>query len=166
MDQMRDNVWQRRGVSLIWDEDAFAAVAKAPEVWSVREFVRASPTWPESLPSNRGDTLVVAGLDACLDLMSPSDAEMWLGSHLKQTILAFQDEYESNGALIFWLPEGQTRLGTEIATDEVYWKCAPPQGEMRIDFGRVLWGETQEYPKQIVLNNRSGHIGLTHVRIT
>ena len=166
MNEMRDNVWQRRGVSLIWDEEALAAVAEAPEVWSVREFVRASAAWPGDLPSNEGTTLVVAGLDACLDLMTPTEAETWLENHLKQTILAFQDEYESECSLIFWLPEGRVRLGIEVATDEVYWKCAAPHTDERIDFGRLLWGETQEYPKQIVTNRRNPHIGLTHARIT
>ena len=166
MDQMRDNVWQRRGVSWIWDEEALAVVAKAPEVSSIRELVRTSTAWPENLPSNDGYTLVVAGLDACLDLLSPSEAETWLERHLKPVILAFQDEYSSDGALIFWLPQGDRRLRTEVATDAVYWQCEAPHAGERIDFGRLLWGEAQQYPKEIVTKKRAAQIGLTHVRIT
>ena len=166
MDQMRDNVWQRRGVSWIWDEEALATVAEAPEVWSVRELIRASSIWPDKLPSNDGDTLVVAGLDACLDLLAPSEAETWLEHHLQPTIIEFQDEYGRDGALIFWLPQGDRRLHTEVATDAVHWQCAGPHAGEQIDFGRPLWGETQEYPKEIIMTKRSCQVGLTHARIT
>ena len=53
MNEMRDNVWQRRGTSLIWDEAALAAVAEAPEVWSVRELVRASSGWAGEPPEQQ-----------------------------------------------------------------------------------------------------------------
>ena len=166
MDKMHDNVWQRRGVSWIWDDSALATVANAPEVASVRELIRMPSGWPGELPSNNGDTLVVAGLDACLDLLIPSEAEMWLEQYLKRTILDFQEEYEGNGALIFWLPQGNRRLHTEVSSDAVHWQCAGPHSGERIDFGRPLWGEAQEYPKEIIMNKGAGHVGLTHARIT
>ena len=166
MDQMLDNVWQRRGVSWIWEESALGTVATAMEVASLRELVLTSSNWPQDLPSNNGNTLVVAGLDACLDLLSPTEAEVWLERYLKRTILDFQDEYQGDGALIFWLPQGARRLQTEVPSDAVYWRCAGPHDGERIDFGRPLWGETQEYPKEIVMNKGDRHIGLTHARIT
>jgi hypothetical protein len=72
MKQLLDSVWQRRGVSWAWENDAFAKVAKASEVYSLRQLMLATESWPEDLPSNSGDTLVVAGLDACLDLLTPN----------------------------------------------------------------------------------------------
>ena len=42
MKQMLDTVWQRRGVSWIWDNDAFSSLAKASEVFSLRQLIRAS----------------------------------------------------------------------------------------------------------------------------
>jgi len=74
MKQLRDTVWQRRGISWIWDNDAFASVTGPQDVVSMREFLRMVRNWPDELPSNSGDTLVVAGLDACLDLLTPEDA--------------------------------------------------------------------------------------------
>ena len=41
MKQLRDSVWQRRGTSWIWDAEALAQVAKADEVWSLRQFLLA-----------------------------------------------------------------------------------------------------------------------------
>ena len=166
MKQLLDSVWQRRGVSWIWENDAFSSVAKASEVLSLRELMRLFGKWPEELPSNRGDTLVVAGLDACLDLLSPSNADEWLGSELKSVVLAFQDAYSGGAALVFWMPNGQRRLHVDLATDAVRWRCAPPHSEEQIEFGRLLWGEAREYPQEIVLAQGNKPAGLFHLRIT
>ncbi len=65
MRQLIDTVWQRRGTSWLWDEEALNHVCKASEAWSLRQFVQAVGKWPEQLPSNTGVTLVVAGLEGC-----------------------------------------------------------------------------------------------------
>src|SRR3546814_270365 len=79
-----DTVWQRRGTSWIWDEEARNQVCAADEVWSIRQFLRAAGKWPEDLPSNQNNTLVVAGLDGCLDLLNPNEAETWLGDRSEE----------------------------------------------------------------------------------
>ncbi|WP_041375333.1 hypothetical protein [Polymorphum gilvum] len=166
MKQVLDSVWQRRGISWIWDEDAFSTVAKANQVYSLRQLMRATKSWPDDLPSNAGDTLVVAGLDACLDLLTPTDAEAWLGGALKSAILSFQDAYDGQASLIFWLPNGQRRMPIDLATDAVRWRCSAPSSGELIDFGRVLWGEAREYPQEIVLSQGGKPVGLFHLRIT
>ena len=74
MRQLLDTVWQRRGASWVWDEEARNQICAASEVWSLRQFLRAVGNWPDDLPSNRGKTLVVAGLDGSLDLLTPTAA--------------------------------------------------------------------------------------------
>ena len=88
MKRLLDSVWQRRGVSWIWDDEALYTVARPSEVLSLRELLQAGKNWPDDLPSNDGNTLVVAGLDACIDLLSPTDAETWLGDDLKAAVLS------------------------------------------------------------------------------
>ena len=166
MKQLHDTVWQRRGVSWIWENEAFSDVTKAGEVFSLREMIRASKNWPEDLPSNDGNTLVVAGLDACLDLLSPANAEEWLADTLKHIILSFQDFYQGDGALVFWLPGSQRRLQIKTASDAVTWKCSAPFREETVDFGRLLWGEAGEYPQEIIFANGNKPAGLFHLRIT
>ena len=166
MKQMLDTVWQRRGVSWIWDNDAFSSVAKASEVFSLRQLIRASKNWPADLPSNDGNTLVVAGLDACLDLLSPADADAWLSSEIKSAILSFRDFYSDGAALIFWLPNGHRRLTVAPASDVVQWRCAAPNAEEHIEFGRLLWGAAWDYPQEIVLAQGGKPAGLFHLRIT
>jgi hypothetical protein len=165
MRQLRDTVWQRRGTSWVWDEEARNQICAASEVWSLRQFLRAKGNWPDDLPSNGGKTLVVAGLDGSLDLLTPPDAEAWLGDAIKPAILSFQDEYEGDAALAFWLPGGHNRVRTHPATDEVGWLCHTPHGH-QIDLGRILWGQANEYPQEILLRDGGRAAGLFHLRIT
>ena len=166
MKQLYDTVWQRRGISWVWDAEALAQVCGVSEVWSLREFLRAVGQWPENLPSNNGDTMVVAGLEGCLDLLVPSDAEIWLSDKIKEAILSFQDAYDGQAALVFWLPGGGGRIAINPATDAVVWRCAAPQPNSEIAFGRILWGEAREYPQEILLRNGAKTAGLFHLRIT
>ena len=166
MKQTRDTVWQRRGTSWLWDAEALAQVSTVSEVWSLRQFVQGSGHWPDDLPSNDSNTLVVAGLDGCLDLLSPTDAEGWLASAMKDAILSFQEFYDGQAALVFWLPSCAGRITINSATDAVSWRCAHPNAQENIDFGRVLWGEAHEYPQEIVLRDGAKAAGLFHLRIT
>lgn len=169
MRQTLDTVWQRRGTSWLWDEEARNTVCAAGEVWSLRQFLRAAHTlgsWPNDLPSNDNQTLVVAGLDGSLDLLAPDQGEIWLGDTIKRAILSFQDEYAGEAALIFWLPQGHDRLKVQAATDAVSWLCEAPHRGHLLDLGRLLWGEANEYPQEILLREGAKAAGLFHLRIT
>ena len=41
MKRLHDSVWQRRGVSWIWDDEALYTVARPSEVLSLRELLQA-----------------------------------------------------------------------------------------------------------------------------
>lgn len=170
MRQLLDSVWQRRGTSWLWDEEARNMVCAADEVWSLRQFLLAAiPTadgWPEDLPSNQGRTLVVAGLEGSLDLLAPDQGEVWLGDTIKRAILSFQDEWGGDAALIFWMPQGDKRLSVQTTTDAVSWLCEAPHRGSKLDFGRLLWGEANEYPQEILLREGAKAAGLFHLRIT
>jgi hypothetical protein len=165
MRQLLDTVWQRRGTSWVWDEEARNAICLASEVWSLRQFLRAMGRWPDNLPSNGNKTLVVAGLDGSLDLLAPTEAETWLGDSIKPGMLSFQDEYQGDAALVFWLPGGRNRIKAQAANDEVTWLCHTPHGH-QLDFGRILWGHASEYQQEILLREGGRPAGLFHLRIT
>lgn len=166
MKQTLSTVWQRSGTSWIWDEEARNQVCSAHEVLSLRQFLRLVGHWPDDLPSNGDRTMVVAGLEGSLDLLSPEDAEAWLGEAIKHAILSFQDYYQGEASLVFWLPSGQGRIKSHPATDTVEWRCAAPYSESVLAFGRILWGEANEYPQEILLREGAKPAGLFHLRIT
>jgi len=166
VNQVRDTVWQRRGVSWVWDPEAFRRVCKPSEVLSLRQFLRSHGKWPQDPPSNGGDALVVAGLDGALDLLKPDAADQWLGERLKSSVLSFQDAYEGQVALVFWLPGGERRIRVNPASDVVVWACAAPYAPSKLEFGRVLWGAPSMYPQEIMLEGALKPSGLFHLRIT
>lgn len=170
MRQVLDTVWQRRGTSWLWDEEARNTVCEAGEVWSLRQFLQAAAPngngWPDDIPSNDNQTLVVAGLEGSLDLLAPDQGEIWLGDTIKRAILSFQDAYAGEAALIFWLPQGKSRLKVQTSTDAVSWLCEAPHRGSLLDFGRLLWGEANEYPQEILLREGAKAAGLFHLRIT
>lgn len=166
MNLLRDTVWQRRGTSWIWDGEALASLciateARVPqEVWSLRQLLRATPDWPRDLPGNSGNAVVVAGLDAALDLLTPHDAEDLLSGTIKNAVLSFQSAFQDQA-----LPGARARLRIQPATDAVTWLCPPHHGTATLDFGRITWGETTDYPQQIILRDNGAPAGLFHRRI-
>lgn len=131
--------WCRAGVSLLWDAETLGKIAAQPEIYSLRQFLGLRNQWPDNLPSNNGDTLVVAGLDGGLDSLSPDDAQRWLEEEIKPAILDFQDEYERQAGLIFWLPQGQKRVFIQPATNSYYWRCGAGKNSPTLAIGRALW---------------------------
>jgi hypothetical protein len=44
--------------------------------------------------------------------------------------------------------------------------CEAPHRGSQLDFGRLLWGEANEYPQEILLREGAKAAGLFHLRIT
>ncbi len=85
---------------------------------------------------------------------------------MKQATLSFQDAYDGQAALIFWLRSGRGRIKLHPATDSVEWRCAAPHSDSLLAFGRVLWGEANEYPQEILLRDGGKPAGLLLLRMT
>jgi hypothetical protein len=138
MKTLKGDVWKRRGVSLLWEAEALSALSKPEDVVSIRQFFAMVGNWPNDLPCNDGNTLVVAGLEGCIDLMEPEEAEGWLKSEFLPAVLAFQDEY-GLGSLVFWLPTGKSRVRMNRATEAYTWICSAPHNNQQLELGRILW---------------------------
>lgn len=50
MRQLRDSVWQVRGTSWVWDEEARNQICVASEVWSLRQFCAPKGNGPMTCP--------------------------------------------------------------------------------------------------------------------
>lgn len=141
--------WKRRGVSLLWGGDVLGAVLRQPEeALSLREFFAMSESWPEELPSGGGNAVVVVGLEAVLDCLSPEDAEVWAEERLRPLIGSFQSEYSSEAALVFWVPGGRTRVKAQAAAERYLWACAVGDGTLPL--GRMLWSGAESEVRRIL----------------
>lgn len=170
---LQGDVWKRRGVSLLWGGEALSVLAQPQDVVSIRQFFALVGQWPDDLPCNDGNTLVVAGLEGCVDLLEPIEAETWLKSDLLPAVLAFQDEYSLEAALVFWLPTGKNRVKMNRATEAYSWVCAAPHGNQHLDLGRILWAGAETDVGRIIDPNCANNdpdgpawIGLHHPRLS
>jgi hypothetical protein len=167
------DVWKRRGFSLLWGERALSELAKPRNVQSIRQFFAMVDHWPEKLFDNDGDTLIVAGLEGCLDLLPPAEAETWMESDLWPAILAFQAEYVLEAALVFWLPTGKNRIRMNRATESYSWICSAPHSNQHLDLGRILWAGAEADVNRIMDPSSTNPdpdgpawIGLHHPRLS
>lgn len=165
--------WKRRGFSLLWDPRALTSVIAPTAVVSIREFFALRKAWPDALPGSKGDALVVAGLDGCLDALSEKDAVAWLERDLKVAVLSFQEHYEGQAALILWLASGRTRIGMDLADEEYFWKVSAAKDGPRLPLGRCLWGGAEADVGRILVSEEKSpdfdgeaYVGLHHPRIS
>lgn len=174
MKTMNDDTWTRRGINFLWDDEAFAKLRAKPDtaILSFRASWQLSKAWPEELPANDGRTLIIAGLDGCLDLMTPADAASWITSTLRPYIHHFQNEYDGEGSLVFWLPYGGKRIIMNRASEQYTWHCAVPKGET-LELGRLLWSGAEADVVRIINSQCTNKdvdgpawIGLHHPRVS
>jgi len=163
--------WTRRGFSLLWDPVSLGSFAAPDQVISMRQCFMLRESWPDELPSSSGDALVVAGLEGCLDALSPEDAASWLGRDLKSLVLDFQDFYEGNAALVLWLPGGRQRVRMEPAFESYSWTRPAPNNSQVLELGRQLWGGAEQDVARILAeadadNDGPAWVGLHHPRIS
>jgi hypothetical protein len=167
-----DEVWKRRGLTLLWGLESLVKVALASQVVSIRQFFAMQDLWPEDLPALNGDTIVVSGLEGCLEVLSETEAEAWIENDLKKVILSFQDEFEGQAGLIFWLPSGRNLISMTAAREEYFWKHRATKTDRGLPIGRLLWAGAEKEVERI-LNTDDGKadydgkawVGIYHPRI-
>ena len=168
MNVISQQVWHRRGTSVVWDPAALALVTPVQSVLSLRGFFDLCRIWPADLPLGRR-CAVVAGLDACLDSMAAEDAREWLDGQLRPKLIAFQTKYDGS-AVIFWVAGGADRITTGIADGTVWMNRAASVPEDPIDLGSGLWGGAAGAVSKLASVNDTGpgarNIGLYVPRIS
>lgn len=149
MRTITDTIWVRRGMSLLWDSSALASVLNIEEAVTLRELFQMSKQWPEDLPSARGDAVGVVGLEAALDCLAPEDAEKWLENSIRPMLLDFQNHYDGQAGLHFWLPGGRSKIKPSFASNSFGWSYPPPR-QCVIPLGRLLWSGAESESARIL----------------
>ncbi len=167
-----DKSFIRKGMSLIWNPELLAEIIAYYKAVTIRQFCQMKGKWPENLPSKDGHALVVVGLEGCMDVLKPSDAEKWLEQDIKPLILDFQDEYQGQRALIFWIPSGLKKIKHVSANDNYVWQYSAPHSGSKVEIGRILWAGAQREVRPIitgpadVADDMVNWKGLHHPRIS
>lgn len=168
-----DKTWMSCGISVLWDPEALNAICPPSSVRSLREFMRLrQSSWPEdalNLINNR--TLVIAGLEAAMDTLSPQEAVEWLEQNVYPAIRDFQDNVADGGgeaALIFWFADAN-RIWHRAADNTNHWHCSGEHRQQSIPIGRCIWNGAESSVRKVVLagsDNKQHHIGLFLRRIS
>jgi hypothetical protein len=166
---VNDDLWTRRGITLLWDADSLSRLCPAQQIISLRRFLQLHAAgWPEAELQLVNDVaLVVAGLDACLDALPPEDMAEWLQQRIYAAIIGFQREVADGGnqaALIFWMVE-PGRLKRAVSEDAWYWQCSAEHRNHTIPLSHCLFNGAQHDLKE-VLDSKGQRLGLYHPRIS
>lgn len=164
--------WPRRGFALLWEATTLVEIVPPAEVLSLRQFFALANDWPEELPAAGGDAMVVSGLEGCLDVLDADDAQRWIETDLKEAVLSFQDHYQGQAGLIFWMPSGRHRISMKGASEQYFWKHRS-SGADGLPIGRLLFSGAESEVERL-LNSESDNvdydgkhwIGLHHPRIS
>jgi hypothetical protein len=170
---LEDDSWTRRGISILWDPDCLNQVCQPPQVVSLRRLLQLHAAgWPEvDLPLVNDTTLVVAGLESCIDALPPEDAVQWLEHVIYPVIISYQREVADGGsqaALIFWLVE-RARLTYLTSDDVYYWHCSGEHKGQQIPLSHCLFNGAYHDLRRIHVpggKKTVQWVGLFHPRIS
>lgn len=160
-----DDVWQRKGVSVIWDSTVLAKLLKDYRAISLREFFLFYENgWPDGeMPFINNDMLLVAGLDAALDTLEAQNAEEWVTQDVYKCIYDFQNWAEGQYALVFWMSK-QDRWIEHLESNRYTWICDGMDRGKEIELGSGIWNGAQLSVRNIESDGRC--IGLFLDRIS
>ncbi len=161
---LHDDVWLRKGISVLWDSEILRDLVIEDKFISLREFFSFyEQGWPDELPFIDGNLLLVAGLDAALDTLDAHNAEEWVTSEVYKCIYDFQTWAEGQYALVFWM-SNDDRWKEHIEDNTYTWLCDGKDRGKEIELGRGIWNGAQLSVRRIESNDR--WIGLFLDRIS
>jgi len=166
---LTDDVWKRKGINVLWSGAALAELEAAPKVISLRRFFELQLAgWPEEeIPWVNDSALIVAGLDVAIDAMPMDEAEAWIEQNVYAKVLDFQDCFEGQCSLIFWMADQSRWYETPGEVTYEWYLDGKYRGE-RLALGRCIWNGAQSGVRRIETDNdgKKSWIGLHHYRIS
>jgi hypothetical protein len=163
---LRDEVWKRRGINILWDGDTLAQLEAASQVISLRRFFELYEAgWPDKdLPLVNDSALMVAGLDVVIDTLMPEEAILFLEQTVYTKIYDFQNWAEGQLALIFWMAD-KGRWVENLHDNTFDWHLNGVHKGQRFPIGRCIWNGTQTGVHRIETSH-GNWIGLFQSRIS
>ena len=166
---VNDDLWNRRGITLLWDADELNKLCQPQQVVSLRRFRQLhAGGWQENdLPLVNDVVLVVAGVESCIDALPPEEATSWLEQRIYPAIVDYQREVADGGsqaALVFWIVEPD-RLQFRTSEDAWHWHCGGEHKKQQIPLSHCLFNGAQHDLKEIH-DTEGNKLGLYHPRIS
>jgi len=133
MREMGASTWRRRGSSVVYDKGMLGPLIASGSLVSLREALGWMRAWPTAPPSD-GQTVLIGGLETCLEVLSLSDGEDFLRRRMKSFIQEFQSRWDQCG-LVFGFGCSPKRFRVDPHDDVLF--TIPGSGELRLSAS--LW---------------------------
>lgn len=166
---INDDLWKRRGISILWDADLLNSLCRSDQIISLRHFRDLhNDGWSDvDAAMVEEESLVVAGLEGCIDALPPDEATEWLQDVVYRAMVSYQREVADGGtqaSLILWFVDPR-RLHYETSDDAWNFHCAGEYKGQQIPLGRCLFNGAAKDLKEI--QDADGNkLGLYHPRIS
>lgn len=98
MDTISNNVWQRRGACVIFDQKSLGPFISDGSVVSLREAL----SWFKGLPAAppvHERTILISGLETVIETMEPQDAEDFLIRRIRPLLIHLQNRWTDCGVV-------------------------------------------------------------------
>ncbi|MDB6021533.1 MAG: hypothetical protein JWQ04_1390 [Pedosphaera sp.] len=150
MKELSADSWKRQGSSVIWDKDTLQTLLPIASLVSLRTFLSWHDTWPAQLPRN-SRTILVGGLQTCLELLSPAEGAAFLLNRVQTLISRQQSKMEQVGVVFAFHNATHRAFDVTQRDEEISYKRT---GQPLMPLSVPLWGRGSSADIHLVL--RSG----------
>lgn len=148
MQDMSASTWLRRGSSVVFHQEMLGPLISAGCLVSLREALGWIRAWPAEPPGN-GDTVLIGGLETCLEVMASDEADDFLRGRMKGFIQEFQSHWDQRG-LVFGFGCSASRFKVDTFEDVLF--ACPGDRIVRLSAG--LWnGSAKQDMFRLVTEN-------------
>jgi hypothetical protein len=149
MKELSADSWKRQGSSVIWDRDTLQSLLPVASLVSLRTFLTWHDAWPAQLPRN-SRTILVGGLQTCLELMSPTEGEAFLLQRVQALISRQQSKMEQVGVVFAFHNATHRAFDVTHRDEEISYKRA---GHPLMPLSVPLWGRGSSADIHLVLRS-------------
>ena len=146
MDTISNTVWQRRGSSILFDQESLAPFVKDGAVISLREAL----SWMRGLPSAppvEGKTIVVCGLETVIETLPDDEIDDFLVQRIRPLLIELQNRWPGIG-IVFGFSSHPKTFEESPMQEEVLFKR---RDRIKVRLSEGLWdGSTTVNMKRIV----------------
>lgn len=119
MDTISNNVWQRRGSCVVFDQKSLGPFIADGAVISLREAL----TWSKEFPANPpvpGRTILVSGLETVIETMEPQEAEDFLTRRIRPLLIDLQNRWTDCGVVFGFTSHPKTFEETSLEEEVLF----------------------------------------------
>jgi len=161
MKELSADSWKRQGSSVIWDKDTLQSLLPVASLVSLRTFLTWHDAWPAQLPRD-SRTILVGGLQTCLELLSPAEGEAFLLSRVQGLISRQQSKMEQFGVVFAFHNATHRAFDLTQREEEISYKRV---GQPLMPLSVPLWGRGSSAGIHLVLRSAQAREAIGyHVR--